>query len=243
MQTNSEFGRFIDKALEVSARCANIPKREQSRADIEFLVQCNRLRARTGRLLKAIGPRHAACTFANYQTVHDGQREVVAELLKHAQSGEFRNVILYGTKGTGKDHLLMALAKEFYTLWGQVPMWVNGVDLFDTLRQEALGNSPRLLMYGDEDYHTAQMLWISDPLPPTGVLSEFQQSALFRIIDIRYRNFLPTWISLNVQGGAEAEQRLGAQVVDRLRHGALSLQCYWPSYRATPVSKMPAMAG
>ncbi len=36
---------------------------------------------------------------------------------------------------------------------------------------------------------------------------------------------------MNVSSGEEAEKRIGAQIVDRLRDGALSIVCNWPSHR------------
>ena len=38
-------------------------------------------------------------------------------------------------------------------------------------------------------------------------------------------------MTLNVADGAEAEARMVAQVVDRLRNDALILFCNWPNYR------------
>jgi hypothetical protein len=50
-------------------------------------------------------------------------------------------------------------------------------------------------------------------------------------VDYRYSHRKPIWLTLNVADGAEAELRMGAQTVDRLRDGALVLFCNWPSYR------------
>jgi hypothetical protein len=54
---------------------------------------------------------------------------------------------------------------------------------------------------------------------------------LFRAIDARYRDYRPTWVTINVGGGDEAEDRMGMQLVDRLRDRAVSIHCNWPSHR------------
>ena len=41
----------------------------------------------------------------------------------------------------------------------------------------------------------------------------------------------PTWISMNVASGEEAESRIGVAIIDRWRDGALTLAFNWPSYR------------
>ena len=75
------------------------------------------------------------------------------------------------------------------------------------------------------------MLVLSDPVPPKGELSDYSESILYRIVDARYITMKPTWTTMNVASGEEADRRLGAPIVDRLRHGALCLSCDWPSFR------------
>lgn len=190
---------------------------------------CRRFRA----LKKARGRRYAGCTFESYREENDKQKTAVDKLRDHAADPESlgsRNVVLFGPKGTGKDHLLMALAREAFTKHGMTTIWIQGLDLHSKLRQELFNNTLSEL-FGTESERTAPLLWISDLLPPTGALTESQQSQLLGFIDHRYNDILPTWVSMNVSGGEEAESRIGAQVVDRLRHDALVLHCNWPSYR------------
>ena len=75
------------------------------------------------------------------------------------------------------------------------------------------------------------ILSMSDPLPPFGNLTQFQMTTLFQILDFRYRHCKGTWVTLNVAKGAEADERMGKQLADRLRHGAMVLHFDWPSYR------------
>ncbi len=196
----------------------------------------DRLRVRRGR-------RYEGCRFSNYNQTNELQMRLVADLRSYAINGERgfvdgRNVILFGPKGTGKDHLLMALAYEFINWCGRRVTWFNGLDLMDDFQLIALDKAPKHCGHKDDRPDKCDVLWISDPLPPSGALSDFQQRALIQLIERRYNDLRPTWLSINVASAAEAESRMGAQVVDRLRHEALRHFCNWPSYRsARPVDK------
>ena len=204
---------------------------EQSQADKNLVTKWYSVRREMDRMIENRGKRYAGCNFDNYECRNDSQSKVVAALKDyaihskdHIASG--KNVLLIGSKGAGKDHLIMALAKSVFMQTGTPAHWSNGVDLHEKLRAESMKNH----RFHQEEAE-CQIFWVSDPLPPTGVLSEFQQAQMFRIIDARYSHQRPTWLTLNVADGAEAEARMGSQTVDRLRQDALILFCNWPSYR------------
>lgn len=194
----------------------DIQKRERWKA---FVSQCGR--------------RYADCTLDSFQVDGDLQREVVAEMRGYLASLKERvrsgmNLILFGPKGTGKDHLLCAMAREAIQQGAELAWW-NGMDLFGEVRDRiTAGRSERDFI---ESLAKPHILYISDPLPPVGALTEFQIQTLFRVLDARYRQVRSVWCSINVAGPEEAELRLGPQNADRLRDGALALYCNWPSYR------------
>ncbi len=137
--------------------------------------------------------------------------------------------MLFGPKGTGKDHLLVALCRAAIVA-GKYVLWQNGMDLFGDIRDRMdTADSERALI---NRLVAPDVLYLSDPVPPLGNLTEFQSSMMFRILDGRYSRRKPTWCSVNASKGAELESRMGPQNVDRLRDGALSIHCDWPSYRA-----------
>jgi DNA replication protein DnaC len=184
-------------------------------------------------LVAGRGERYRDCRLNNFEVTTEAQGSVRAVLVEFCQDinqnvGKGRGLILYGPKGTGKDHLAMACARAAVAACHSLA-WVNGMDLFGTFR-DAMGS-------GDREseliarYTGADVLWISDPLPPAGALTEFQSQTLFRILDRRYSQRRGTWITVNVAKAVELEQRVGAQNFDRLRDGALVLSCNWPSYR------------
>jgi len=181
-----------------------------------------------------IGPRYETCLLSNFKTLGETQKSVVSELQEYirdmpARVGAGQGILLYGPKGTGKDHLLAALCRAAIVRHNLYVRWLNGVDFYRELRDrmDSLHREQEIV----DRYSHATILYFSDPLPPVGDLTSYQSSALFSVIDRRYRDHKPTWISLNVQDSEEASRRMGASIVDRIKENALTLRCNWESYR------------
>lgn len=185
----------------------------------------NERRSITSAALLRMGPRYAECSLENYRGEHPGQQEILERLRAYDWLTR-PNLLLFGPKGTGKDHLLAAMARRAVDLGVE---WRNGLDLFGEWR-DMVGSETR-----ERDAIAsligADVLALSDPLPPSGALSEWQQQMLARVVDGRYRRLAPTWATLNVVDRAEFDARLGPMIADRLRDGAVALFCNWPSYR------------
>lgn len=137
-------------------------------------------------------------------------------------------MVLFGPPGTGKDHILAAMLRGAAKV-GRSVWWINGLDFFGNMRDGMdAGTSEESTI---NQLATDDILAISDPLPPWGPLTAFQAQTLFRVIDRRYRQGKPIWVSMNVADGKEAADRIGNAVVDRLRERVLTIHCNWPSYR------------
>ncbi len=188
------------------------------------------------RLTGPMGSRYADCTLQNF-TIDDtashaaAQRTVLTQLEKYADDilervGAGQGLLLYGPSGTGKDHLLVGLAR--IAIANELSIkWVDGSTLYRSMR-EGMGEAEEELV---KRYIHPAVLYLSDPIPPVGSLTPFQASTLFAIVDGRYRGRKVTWATMNVGDGPEASQRLGSAIADRLRDGAISLNCCWPSHR------------
>lgn len=182
--------------------------------------------------LRAIGRRYRSCELENFEITEDAQQLLIdtltavrAHLAEHIVAG--RNLVLVGPAGTGKDHLLTALAREACRLRLRVK-WSSGPQLFAAARDAIdKGTSESELV---RQYTLPAVLVLSDPVPPSRVLTDFQADLLYRIIDERYRRVKPTWASINLAAG-ESDKALGAQVADRLRDGAIVLRCSWATHR------------
>ncbi len=185
-------------------------------------------------LMRDVGARYRDCRMENYridcedqQAVVDALKEYAADMPRNVKEGN--GLLLYGSSGTGKDHLLIALARDAIRDHGIKFHWANGMTMFGNFRDGISEDTSEVTTV--REYASPEVLILSDPLPPIGTLSQYQASMLMRILDERYRECRPTWVTINVAGNADAVERMGTALVDRLRDGAVACQCDWASFR------------
>lgn len=199
----------------------------------EYLLSANRRE-----LVKGLGVRYSDCRLSNFvfhgiNTDRAKQQKVVERFKSYGE--KFRenveagqNLVFFGKQGTGKDHLLtVAMFRAISE--GYLVKWITGMDMYANVRDTFDGagtEADRVSELAKTD-----ILAISDPMPTEGDLSKFEKSFLYRVIDRRYRDMKPTWITANFFGSEDAEKKLSTQIVDRMKDGALSLYFDWPSYR------------
>lgn len=99
--------------------------------------------------------------------------------------------------------------------------WVNVIAAFSSRR---------------DDYFTCDVLWISDPLPPT-VLTESQQAEYFRLLDKRYSAMQAYMGERELHHRSELGVKMALGEEPTSSHGALAIHCHWPSYRTEQASK------
>lgn len=187
-----------------------------------------------------IGPRYIRCALSNFdlhgsRAEKDRQHRVVKEVRQYATNiaeniDRGRNVVLYGTMGTGKDHLLVPLAKAACDELRQVKHIFRD-RMFKAIRDDFKESGGVL-----NKFKTKPVLIISDILPPGETpLTDWEQRVLHDLLEHRTANYLPTWVSVNLScqnTNQAAYRRMGPQSWDRLRgNGALMCACEWPSYR------------
>lgn len=188
-------------------------------------------------LIRERGARYEGCRLSNYETATEDQAKALSRLKEFAATLPAKveqgvGLILFGPKGTGKDHLAMAMAQGAIMTYGIDVEWINGMDLFGEFR-DAMNDDDKNEQEIIQRYVRHQVLYISDPVPPAGTLTEFQAATLFRILDGRYSRMKPTWVTVNVTSAAELDARIGPQNGDRLRDGAVAIFCNWASHRKT----------
>lgn len=190
-------------------------------------------------LARLIGKRYAYSSLASFELFgkpedQEAQRKVIEQVKKFGQNmlshtARGGGLILYGPPGTGKDHLLVSLMRHAILAHGLRVHWCNGQTLFGEFRDNIdKATSERELL---TKYVRPLVLGISDPVPPKGEISNYAASMLYRIIEDRYRELKPTWVTVNVADAKEASKELSGPILDRLRDTSVAIFCNWPSYR------------
>lgn len=190
-------------------------------------------RKAVSRLRLQLGPKYWPLTFGNYEIYDAAQRPVVDRLLRFAAdmprllSGG-GGLILFGQKGTGKDHLVSALLKLALVKHRFKAEWYDGGDLRNKLADAACQGTIAEL---EQQLLCSHILAISDPVPPKGELTAPILWRLRDVIDRRYRKMKSTWITTNVDRPEDAEMVLTGPVLDRIKEGSGQVFCDWPSHR------------
>ncbi len=197
--------------------------------------------------IKQRGPRYRNCRLNNFESTCQEQFEALEKLrcwslkiASHFKSGQ--GVILFGPIGSGKDHLITGLIVEaikagvFARDTQQRIRWTQGPRLFSMIR-DSMGDGERESL-ARQSFMSARLLVLSDVCQSGQLLSDFQRTALYDIIDRRYSFCRSTWITTNAATREELETMIGHDLADRLLHGALVVRCAWPSFRRSSETKL-----
>ncbi len=238
---NSELANWMREMDPIELRhrlSAELRDREKSAEDHETEREAlrQRLEERWYRLTQN-RERYRSCRLGNYIIDHGAQRaafervkEFADAIIENVAAG--RNIVLFGTVGTGKDHLLAGLLHHALVAFdGKIQLeWTRGVDIVANAKEE-LGRRPT----GWSDRaKTPSVLAISDPCCPGDELLWYSRQRLYQLVDDAYNGRRSVWITVNSSKREHLESMLGPQITDRLLDDCASIFCEWPSYRRLP---------
>lgn len=226
------WNKTLSPEEESQRAAAETARRERERVQAEESQRIQRMREWSD-FVSSVGKRYADATFDSFDAPTPSHESVVAALREYVANfkqnyDEGRGVFFYGPRGTGKDHLAAAAIRLIIAL-GATVEWFDGQALYGAMRSRISDEASEIEFL--KQYTRPNILLISDPLPQTGEVTAFQQSTLWQIVDRRYRDLRPTWVTVNVANADELSKRLGGQLADRLMDSALCLHCNWPTYR------------
>lgn len=194
------------------------------------------------RFARIVGKDYAGCRLETFEIKPDWSqkaqqqaREVLARLQSVAGSvrqavAARRGLWLCGPPGVGKDHLVAGV------MWAAINAglsckWTNGGS-FASLAMDQFGDDRQPERIWMQDWVRPDVLTISDPdgNRSTGP-TDHVKDTLYKVVDARYREGKPTWITINGTNPAIWKERLLPRIVDRLIHDAWLLPCEWPGSR------------
>lgn len=171
-----------------------------------------------------IGERYFTERLNTYKRTRESELvyQTVCDYLERVQCGEFRTLVLCGNHGTGKTHLASGLLFELgglYCLSDKIRIEYESAKNF---------KAPAMQEEVIQKYGTVNFLVIDDIGWNGG--TETEKHCLYRIINERYNNRLPTVLICNMSQG-EFSAYVGSAVFDRLSESATFCDCLWESYR------------
>ncbi|SFB60167.1 ATP-binding protein [Azotobacter beijerinckii] len=211
--------------------CPNCREKERAEEErlrkLEQFVCAHRSRAKIPR-------RFEGKTFADYSAKAEGQRKALeicagyaADFGDHLKAG--RCMLMLGKVGTGKTHLAVAIANFLIHERGISAIYRTVGGIIDEIRSTYDGGKGgeaeimKILVGSD--------LLVLDEVGATKA-TDFELATLFRIINGRYEQCLPTIIVSNL-GPKELPAALGERCVDRLReNGGILVPFDWESARS-----------
>ncbi len=181
----------------------------------------------------AIPSRYIECDFGNYLVEVPGQQTALDVCRDYAEHFEERAregscLILCGNPGTGKNHLVSAIARTVLCR-GRSVLYATAYDIIARIRQtwqRGIDNSSEMEVI--RGFAEAGLLIIDEVGKTFG--SDGERIHLFQVIDHRYRDLKPT-IILSNEGREGVEKYLGPSAFDRLCQNGGLLLFDWPSYR------------
>ncbi|TXH55030.1 MAG: hypothetical protein E6Q97_09775 [Desulfurellales bacterium] len=188
-------------------------------------------------MCERVGKRFAGCTFATYEIGQDKYRtrrqrvKTVVEnyarsLREHHEAGT--NLVIMGPKGTGKDHLAVSVVRVALGLGINVE-YIRGSALYTEMRRHYCEHSAAV----PQKFATVPFLVISDiePTSDDKLISVFEERALLELIDLRWRECLPTIVTSNLESREQFDKKIGPRATDRLFDKAIVVLTCWPTER------------
>lgn len=137
---------------------------------------------------------------------------------------QYSGIGFYGPVGTGKTHLLAAILNRLMAA-GHAGVFVAVPDLMGEIKNAMDGGRPEAII---DHMRQAPLIFLDDmgAEKPT----DYQRETLFRIINYRYEQLLPTCYSSNLHGGQLANH-IGMRAVSRLNEMTQNIEVEAPDFR------------
>ncbi|EOW3711174.1 ATP-binding protein [Vibrio fluvialis] len=177
-----------------------------------------------------IGKKHLKCTFENYITSHQGQRQVfnvARRMVSEFFDGNPMNFVFSGSTGTGKNHLACAMANALMARKQNVLVITVAelmVKIRDKYNKQSNITELQFLKYlAEVDFLVLDEVGVQR-------MNDHEAIMLNTIIDSRYTNEKPTGVLSNLNTN-DLTQVLGARVIERLLENGEWVSFTWESYR------------
>lgn len=228
-------GPYISTRI-IGTRFSRCPECQRLMAEARAMAEQKRIAAELALRMEgwlgraAIPARFIGRTFDTFNATTPEQKRALAALRDYAEDFDANakrghGLILTGKPGTGKSHLAVSVLQS---LPGRYVMYATCLDLIrmvrETWRKESQKSEREVLNH----LGGLELLVIDEMGVQYG--TDGEQTILFDVLDLRYRNVKPT-ILLTNQDSEGLKSYLGERSFDRLRETCRLVAFDWESYR------------
>ena len=174
----------------------------------------------------SIPARLAERSFDNYQAEIEPQKKALERVRSYVDKPDGRILVLSGETGTGKTHL--AIAAINHQLGQGTALYTTSNGIVRMVRQTWGKDADQTEADVYHGLSKVGMLVIDEI--GAGYQSDGEQVVLNEVIDIRYRDMMPTILVTNL-GGEAFGTLMGDRVIDRLHECGIWVAMKWPSHR------------
>lgn len=212
---------------------------EEASEQARIALERERMQQRIGR--SAIPKRFIGRGFDNFAVRNDGQGRALQIAREYAEQFDANKkrghgLILSGKPGTGKSHLAAAVMQSI--LAHHAVLYVTCMDVIRMVRETWRRDSEESERDVLDRLGRMSLLVIDEVGVQYG--TEGEQTILFDVLDLRYRDMLPTILMTN-QDLSGMKGFLGERTWDRVRETCRWVPFDWESYR--PVARNEALEG
>ena len=224
-QCKKDYGRCDKYHLKVCEKCE---EEEEQKAKVRKMHS-----------ILGLPPRLKECSFKKYKPSCESAKKILKECMDYASGiAVYKNsMTMLGGVGTGKTHLAVSICKKVCDLGYEAKITTISEIIRDI--RATWNNKTRVDDWGVkyepetenqviERYSNVFMLVIDEIGSQYG--SDSEKIIISEIINNRYNNILPTIIIGNITM-SEAQDYMGARVIDRLKDAGKILVFDWKSYR------------
>jgi DNA replication protein DnaC len=228
-------GAFESKNLfrNVWTRCPICSKERDEAIRAEAEAEKARERERKHREAlhySAIPARFIGRTFDNYRATTNEQRQALTVARDYSENfdryaAKGQGLVFMGKPGTGKSHLAAAILQVHMQ---RNVRYMTCLDLIRAIRETWRRDSERSERKVLDIIRGLELLVLDEVGAQYG--TEGEQTILFDVLDMRYRDLTPTVILSN-QHADGLKAYLGERTFDRLRETSQVVQFLWDSHR------------
>lgn len=188
--------------------------------------------------LERQGPQYQRCRFEDYAIDSIEQSDAVNlcqkyanEFPKYCSESKLSGLVLFGPSRTGKGHLARSICMRITERFGHLQSRKFSSLVCSVRNCRLLFEDNRKEGFDSEKLSTLAFLVLEDPFAGSTRMTDAQADLIYRILERRFTNGLPTCVTTNFTRYKDFENAFQSRNLNRLGLKVLKIHCNWEPYR------------